>query len=282
MAAVTRQAQQLIHVSNLLLSAPQAQLAQRLMEISGMEKVFYAVCGATANETALKIAKTATGRHEVLAFQGAYHGMGQGPLSLMGAVGPKQSLGPLLPGVHFLPYASCTRCPLKLAPGTCGHACAHLLGSTLADDHSGVTRPAAIIVAGSTGRIGIGTVLLTLSFAVGVAIPLLGFALAGRGLIERIRAFRSRERGLRIAAGVAMIALAVGLAFNLPQMLQRLLPDYTAELQQSLADQQGDAQFVIDSITRESLFDLRRKFARRLEDKRARHARPRTALFEAR
>ncbi|UYO97899.1 cytochrome c biogenesis protein DipZ [Microbacterium sp. M28] len=100
---------------------------------------------------------------------------------------------------------------------------------------------AAIIVAGSTGQIGIGTVLLTVSFAIGVAIPLLAFALAGRGLIERIKAFRSRERGLRIAAGIAMIALAVGLIFNVPQMLQRLLPDYTAGLQQDLAEEQADA-----------------------------------------
>ncbi|QMU96044.1 cytochrome c biogenesis protein DipZ [Microbacterium esteraromaticum] len=100
---------------------------------------------------------------------------------------------------------------------------------------------AAIIVAGSTGRIGLDTVLLTVSFAVGVAAPLLAFALAGRGLVQRIRAFRARERGLRIAAGVAMIALAVGLVFNVPQQLQRLLPDYTAGLQQDLAEKQGDA-----------------------------------------
>lgn len=95
---------------------------------------------------------------------------------------------------------------------------------------------AAIIVAGSTGRIGIGTVLLTVSFAIGVAVPLLVFALAGRSVIERIRAFRTRERALRIAAGIAMIALAVGLIFNVPQALQRLLPDYTSPLQQELAD----------------------------------------------
>lgn len=100
---------------------------------------------------------------------------------------------------------------------------------------------AAIIVAGATGQIGIGTVALTLSFAVGVAVPLLVFALAGRGVVERVRAFRTRERGLRIAAGIAMIALAVGLVFNVPQALQRLLPDYTAELQQDLADEQADA-----------------------------------------
>jgi cytochrome c biogenesis protein CcdA/thiol-disulfide isomerase/thioredoxin len=100
---------------------------------------------------------------------------------------------------------------------------------------------AAIIVAGSTGRIGLDTILLTASFAIGVSIPLLVFALAGRGLVERIRAFRSRERGLRIAGGIAMLALAVGLAFNVPQLLQRLVPDYTETLQQQLTDN-PDAQ----------------------------------------
>ncbi|WP_084079276.1 cytochrome c biogenesis protein CcdA [Demequina sp. NBRC 110057] len=98
---------------------------------------------------------------------------------------------------------------------------------------------AAIIVAGSTGNIGAGTVLLTVSFAVGVAVPLLAFALAGRGLTERVKAFRRRERGLRIAAGVAMILLAVGLAFNLPAALQRALPDYTAGIQEGLTDNEA-------------------------------------------
>jgi thiol-disulfide isomerase/thioredoxin len=61
-------------------------------------------------------------------------------------------------------------------------------------------------------------------------------------VIERIRAFRTRERGLRIAAGVAMLALAVGLVFNVPQQLQRLLPDYTAQLQRDLTDNDQAAQ----------------------------------------
>ena len=104
---------------------------------------------------------------------------------------------------------------------------------------------AAIIVAGSTGRIGWDTVLLTASFAIGVSLPLLFFALAGRGLIERIRTFRSKERGLRIAAGIAMLALAVGLVFNVPQLLQRLVPDYTAGLQRDLTDN-PDAQRALD------------------------------------
>ncbi|MFW2512424.1 cytochrome c biogenesis protein CcdA [Demequina sp. SO4-13] len=98
---------------------------------------------------------------------------------------------------------------------------------------------AAIIVAGSTGQIGWGTVLLTIAFAIGVAGPLLFFALAGRRVAERVKAFRRRERGLRIAAGVAMIALAAGLAVNLPQTLQRLVPDYTAGIQSDLTDNES-------------------------------------------
>ena len=93
---------------------------------------------------------------------------------------------------------------------------------------------AAITVAGSTGEIGVGTVILTLSFAIGAAIPLLAFALAGRGLAERVKTFRRHERGLRIAAGAVMLALALGLFFDVPQALQRLIPDYTDALQAQL------------------------------------------------
>lgn len=95
---------------------------------------------------------------------------------------------------------------------------------------------AAITVAGSTGRIGLETVVLTLSFAIGAALPLLVFALAGRRVAERVKTFRTHQRGIRIAGGVVMIALAAGLVFNLPQLLQRLVPDYTSAFQQDLAD----------------------------------------------
>ncbi len=93
---------------------------------------------------------------------------------------------------------------------------------------------AAITVAGSTGRIGTETVVLTLTFAVGAAIPLLIFALAGRRVAERVQSFRKRQRAIRITAGLVMIALAIGLVFNLPQLLQRVIPDYTSSLQEKV------------------------------------------------
>jgi cytochrome c biogenesis protein CcdA/thiol-disulfide isomerase/thioredoxin len=98
---------------------------------------------------------------------------------------------------------------------------------------------AAITVAGSTGEIGPGTVVLTLAFSIGAAIPLLAFALAGRGLAERVKSFRRHERTIRVVGGVVMIALAVGLFFNVPSAVQRLIPDYTATIQSSFAQSEG-------------------------------------------
>jgi cytochrome c biogenesis protein CcdA/thiol-disulfide isomerase/thioredoxin len=94
---------------------------------------------------------------------------------------------------------------------------------------------AAIVVAGATHTIGVGTVALTLSFAAGTALPLLVFALAGERVAQRVGAFRSRQRTIRIVAGVVTILLAVGLVFNLPAAVQRAIPDYTHRLQDKVA-----------------------------------------------
>ncbi|WP_319434546.1 cytochrome c biogenesis protein DipZ [Mycobacterium sp. RTGN5] len=90
---------------------------------------------------------------------------------------------------------------------------------------------AAIVLAGATGSVGIHTIVLTVSFAIGTAIPLLVFALAGQRISERVGAFRRRQRQVRIAGGVVMLAFAVAIALNVPATLQRLVPDYTSALQ---------------------------------------------------
>ena len=93
---------------------------------------------------------------------------------------------------------------------------------------------AAITVAGATGRIGAHTVALTFAFGAGTAIPLLFFALAGRRVTERVRAFRGRQRRVRAVAGVLVIGLAVALTFNVTDALQRDIPDYTSALNSAL------------------------------------------------
>jgi cytochrome c biogenesis protein CcdA/thiol-disulfide isomerase/thioredoxin len=93
---------------------------------------------------------------------------------------------------------------------------------------------AAITVAGATGKIGARTVVLTVAFAVGTAVPLLFFALAGRRVAERVRAFRNQQHGIRIAAGVVVIGLAIALTFNATDAIQRTVPDYTAALNKAV------------------------------------------------
>ena len=86
---------------------------------------------------------------------------------------------------------------------------------------------AAISIAGSTGRVSGALAALTGAFAVGVAIPLLVFALAGAGIFRRLSNFRRRSNMFRVSGGVVMLLLAVALTFNLTDGLQRSVPAYT-------------------------------------------------------
>src|SRR6201991_3234244 len=89
---------------------------------------------------------------------------------------------------------------------------------------------ATIAVAGATGRVGPSTLALTIAFAVGTAIPLLIFALAGWRVTDRLKAFRTRQRGIRVAAGAIVVGLAVALTFNVTDTVQKAIPDYTSAL----------------------------------------------------
>jgi 4-aminobutyrate aminotransferase-like enzyme len=78
--------------------------------------------GAEAVESALRLAKSHTGKYEFVSFQGGFHGKTMGALSLMGSTF-KNGLGPMVPGAHIVPYADCYRCPLQTSHPGCGMAC---------------------------------------------------------------------------------------------------------------------------------------------------------------
>jgi diaminobutyrate-2-oxoglutarate transaminase len=111
--------------------------------------------GADAVEAALKLAKIATGRSGILSFSGAYHGMTHGALSVTGNLGPKTSVGGLMPGIQFLPYPYSYRCPLGIGGETAAIALGVLIERFLDDVESGVTKPAAIIVEAIQGEGGV-------------------------------------------------------------------------------------------------------------------------------
>lgn len=101
--------------------------------------------GADAIEAALKLFKTATGRHCVLAFHGAYHGMTSGSLALTGNLSAKAAIGSLMPDVHYMPYPHPYRCPFGLG-GAGYQASLSYLQHVLCDPESGITKPAAVVV----------------------------------------------------------------------------------------------------------------------------------------
>jgi cytochrome c biogenesis protein CcdA/thiol-disulfide isomerase/thioredoxin len=142
-------------------------------------------------------------------------------------------LGLIFPPLQHLierPFARIPQC--QIGSGASGFG----LGLTLGAFYVPCAGPvlAAIVVAGGTASIGLATLVLTATFAVGTALPLLVFALAGQRVAERVTAFRRRQRGIQIAGGITMIVLAVALVFNLPAMLQRAVPDYTAAMQKGI------------------------------------------------
>ena len=102
--------------------------------------------GADATEAAVKLAKTFTGRGNVISFSGGYHGMTQGSLALTGNLGAKNAVPNLMPGVQFLPYPHEYRCPLGLGGEAGVDALTYYFENFIEDVESGVVKPAAVIL----------------------------------------------------------------------------------------------------------------------------------------
>jgi len=111
-----------------------------------MKMHFCGPTGANGVEAAIKLCKTATGRSEVVSFQGAFHGSTAGTMALSGTLDPRRKVAGTMPGVHFFPYSYCARCPLGLRPESCDTNCAAFIERALTDGGGGVLRPAAVIM----------------------------------------------------------------------------------------------------------------------------------------
>jgi len=102
--------------------------------------------GANAVDAAIKLCKTATGRGDVVSFQGGFHGTSHLGMAVTGLVANKRPVANGVPGVHFFPFSNCSACPLGLARDSCSTNCIGFLERSLRDPNGGVPLPAAVIV----------------------------------------------------------------------------------------------------------------------------------------
>ncbi len=108
-AAVTKQAAELIHTSNLYFTQPQVELAQRLVELAFPSRVFFCNSGAEANEAAIKIARKWGARHrdgsfEIITTTGSFHGRTLATVTAGGQHKYSDPFEPLPPGFIHIPY----------------------------------------------------------------------------------------------------------------------------------------------------------------------------------
>ena len=100
--AVNKQISQLSHTSNFYANKPALDLAEKLIEISGLDaKVFFCNSGAEANEAALKLTRR-TGKKKLLSANGSFHGRTIGALSITGQLAKQKPFKPLLSGIKFI------------------------------------------------------------------------------------------------------------------------------------------------------------------------------------
>jgi 4-aminobutyrate aminotransferase len=126
--AIVEQAQKYLHISGTdFYYELQVSLAEELAAVApvnGPARSFFGNSGTEAVEAAIKLARYFTGRANVIAFLGSFHGRTLGALSLTSSkTVQRRRFGPLVPGVYHAPYAYCYRCPLGLAPDRCSAEC---------------------------------------------------------------------------------------------------------------------------------------------------------------
>ena len=108
-AAIQKQAQHLLHASNLYYTEPQVKLAKALVDHSFAKKVFFCNSGAEANEAAIKLSrryahqKHGPDRYEIITMLNSFHGRTMATLTATGQEKVQKGFEPLLPGFKYVP-----------------------------------------------------------------------------------------------------------------------------------------------------------------------------------
>ncbi|MBM3946928.1 MAG: aspartate aminotransferase family protein [SAR202 cluster bacterium] len=122
--ALVRQAQTLVHTSNLYYTVPQLRLAELLVKSSGLSKIFFTNSGAEAVEGCIKVARKygkekLGGAYEIICAQGAFHGRTMGTLAATGNPKYSDPFQPLPGGFVHVPYDDVDAIKRATSKSTC-------------------------------------------------------------------------------------------------------------------------------------------------------------------
>ena len=154
-AAVAKQMQQISYVTPSCVTKVRGDLGKKLAEITpeGLNKTLFTVCGATAIENAMKLARQYTGRHKILARYRAFHGASYGAMTAGGDPRKLPSDAQQVPNVIHIEDPFCYRCPFgQKGYNSCQYECTSHIERVIAFE--GPENVAAILMEGESGSSG--------------------------------------------------------------------------------------------------------------------------------
>lgn len=125
--AIQDQVTRLIQISGHQTTESTVLYAELLSSLApgDLKRLYFTVGGTETVNVALKMAKSFSGKHEIIAMRNAYHGLHGIALACTGSTSYKKGFGPLEPGVRHAPHAYCYRCPFGLTYPACDLRCAN-------------------------------------------------------------------------------------------------------------------------------------------------------------
>lgn len=152
--AVVKQMQEVSYVTPGCVTKVRGELGKKLASITpeGMNKTLFTVCGASAVENAIKLARLYTGRHKIIARYRAFHGASYGAMTAGGDPRKLQSDVQQVPNIIHVEDPYCYRCPWGKQPDWCKRECVSHIERVI--EFEGPANVAAIIMEGESGTSG--------------------------------------------------------------------------------------------------------------------------------
>ncbi len=153
--AVAQQMQEVSYVTPSCVTKVRGELGKKLEEITpgNLKKTLFTVCGATAIENAIKLARLYTGRHKIIAKYRAYHGASYGAMTAGGDPRKLASDSQQVPNIIHVEDPYCYRCPFgQKGMNSCQRECVQHIERVI--QFEGPENIAAILMEGESGSSG--------------------------------------------------------------------------------------------------------------------------------